>query len=136
MKSILTLSILLCLISCNSAKHPGAGNKKQKESSNSVLSDTVFRFGVSFISIGRGTDKQAKKEFNEFIQEFNATNKVNLKVEIINWGREGEVDYCFGLNELDVKSQADFISQVKGILGNSSLVKCYENETCKHPRKG
>jgi hypothetical protein len=25
---------------------------------------------------------------------------------------------------------------VKGILGNSSLVKCYENETCKHPRKG
>jgi len=136
MKSLITLCILFSLFSCNSAKNPSAGNKKQKESSNSVLSDTVFRFGVSFISIGSGTDKQAKQKFNQFIQEFNATNKINLKVEIINWGREGEVDYCFGLNELDVKSQADFISQVKGILGNSSLVKYYENETCKHPRKG
>ena len=136
MKSLISLFIVLSFFSCNSAKNSRTLCKKQKESVNAVLSDSVFRFGVSFISIGGGIDRQAKQKFDQYIEEFNSLNKVNLKIEIIKWGREGEVDYCFSLNELDAKLQEKFISEVKNQFNASSLVKIYENETCKHPRKG
>ena len=136
MKSLISLCIALSFFSCKSAKNPRTIREKHIEYVNDVLSDSVFRFGVSFISIGSGTDRQAKQKLDQYIEEFNSSNKVNLKIELVKWGREGEVDYCFSLNELDAKLQEKFISEVKNLFNASSLVKIYENEPCKHSRKG
>ena len=131
MKSLISLFIALSFFSCNCAKNSRTLCKKQKESVNAVLSDSVFRFGVSFISIGGGIDRQAKQKFDQYIEEFNSLNKVNLKIEIIKWGREGETDYCVKLSQLNSDEQAKFISSIKEIIKTSKLVRYSENTTCK-----
>jgi hypothetical protein len=48
------------------------------------------------------------------------------------WGREGEVDYCIDLNNLDAEKQNVFLLQTKEILIQSQLVHIVENAPCKH----
>ena len=60
---------------------------------------------------------------------------MQLSYETTNWGREGEVDYCFKLTELDKKKQKLFIIETKEILKTSSLVRYKENITCRQNKK-
>lgn len=74
------------------------------------MPDTIYRLSVSFISIGAGIDRKAKPQYSKYIIEFAQKNKIKLNCEIVNWGREGEVDYCFELTELDEKQQELFLT--------------------------
>ena len=65
--------------------------------------ESSYPVTVSFYSIGEGTDGSAITRFKEFILEFNTKESVLLAYETNPWGREGEVDYCFKLEELDGK---------------------------------
>ena len=56
---------------------------------------------------------------------------MKLNYETTNWGREGEVDYCLKLAELDKKKQELFITEIKEILKNSALVRFKENTLCR-----
>ena len=123
--------ILLMAIACNSGK-------KITENSTAkytVLPDSIYRFNVSFISIGSGTDSKAKQQFNDFITQFNNNNKVTITPEIVNWGREGETDYCLKLNGLNSELQNKFIADAKELLKNSKLIRYKENSVCKSKRK-
>ena len=62
-------------------------------------------------------------------------NNVKIISEISQWGREGDVDYCFKLTELNILQQDKFIKEAKELLNSYSLVKFYENTTCKRKRK-
>ncbi len=136
MKKIILFSLLLfTLIAC---KHPkkAAVNKpaEQQTSQAVVLPDSIYRFTVSFISIGAGTDHKAKEKFNQFILQFNEKNKVTILVETANWGREGETDYCLKLSELNKQQQDQFIVETKEVLKSSTLVRYTENSMCRHKR--
>ena len=65
-------------------------------------------------------------------------NKKKTGIEIastaVPWGREGEVDLCYLLDELDNEAQASFVAEVKERLSYRSLVQFAENETCQHKR--
>jgi hypothetical protein len=61
---------------------------------------------------------------------YNKENKVELKVETFPWGREGEIDYCLKLSELNNQQQVKFIADTKEVLKKSELVRYYENRTC------
>jgi len=126
----ISISILLA-IACNSAK-------KTTESSTSktiTLPDSIYRFNISFISIGNGIDSKAKQQFNEFITQFNSNNKVAITPEIVNWGREGEIDYCLKLADINNDLQIKFITETKELLKSSKLVRYKENSTCRQKRK-
>jgi hypothetical protein len=97
--------------------------------------DSIYRFNVSFISIGSGTDSKAKQQFNDFITQFNNNNKVTITPEIVSWGREGETDYCLKLNDLNIELQNKFIADTKELLKNSKLIRYKENTVCKPKRK-
>ena len=132
MIKIITISIGLILsIACNSTKKTTENNSIKAI----VLPDSIYRFNVSFISIGSGTDSKAKQQFNEFITQFNNNNKVAIKPEITSWGREGEKDYCLKLNDLNQELQNKFIVDTKELLKASKLVRYYENSTCRQKRK-
>lgn len=132
MKNLIFLITIITLFACNSAKKV---TDKTTTTQNTITTDTNYRFSVSFISIGGGTDKKAKQQYDHYITEYEQKNKVKLNYETTNWGREGEVDYCFKLVELDKKKQELFITETKEILKSSSLVRYKENMTCRQKKK-
>lgn len=132
MIKIISISIsILLAIACNSTKKTTENNTTKAI----VLPDSIYRFNVSFISIGSGTDGKAKQQFNEFITQFNISNKVTITPEIVNWGREGETDYCLKLADLSNDLQTKFINDTKVLLKSSKLIRYKENSTCRQKRK-
>lgn len=99
-------------------------------------SDMKYRFNVSFISIGSGVDYKAKDKYDAFVLDFAKRNgNVKLKHETSPWGREGEVDYCFSLSELNARQQGAFVQESKALLKDNKLVQFAENVVCKKGRK-
>lgn len=134
----------LVLFGCSSSKHTentsGTSTRGDTAASLSpamplLLPDSIYRFTVSFISIGSGIDHQAREEFMGFIKQFGEQNSVTIRTEKSSWGREGESDYCMKLAELSSDLQEQFITQVKDILKNSKRVRYRENSTCRAGRK-
>jgi hypothetical protein len=99
---------------------------------DSAAGPEKFRLIVSFISIGMGTDRKAAEVFQGYLNEYR--EKTHKKIERIAapWGREGEVDYCFRLDELSPAEQAEFISGLRDRLSFSELVQFAENEICSN----
>jgi len=93
-----------------------------------------YRLIISFISIGEGPDFNAKTGLDRIITEWEKQKGTTLKQEQFPWGREGEVDYCFQLAELNAADQQSFVKDVKSTLGTSKLVQISENQPCMHKR--
>ncbi len=132
MKKIIALPLSFVLFfACSSSKKP-IENKSKKDVLQSFLPDSIYRFNVSFISIGSGIDHKAKEQFVQFIQQFDEKNNVKINKEITHWGREGETDYCLKLNELNKQQQEQFIKETKALLKNSTRVRYNENSICRY----
>ena len=132
MKGLFFFIAIIALFACSSAKKT---NDKKTTTQNIITIDTNYRFSVSFISIGEGTDKKAKQIFEQYLEESQKKNNEKLIYKPVNWGREGEVDYCFMLTELDKEKQELFITETKEILKSSSLVRFRENAICRQKKK-
>ncbi|MEX2364687.1 MAG: hypothetical protein WD597_13735 [Balneolaceae bacterium] len=132
---IYLLAIVALAVSCNSTKNATDKNTTVSTAQNTNMPDTIYRLSVSFISIGAGTDKKAKQQYDQYIIQYEQKNKIKLNYEIVNWGREGEIDYCFKLSELNKNQQDQFVTETKEILKSSSLVRFKENTTCRQKRK-
>lgn len=130
MKKYLFILPFLALAACHNAKktHVDQPVSTEQETGN-------MRFIVSFISIGSGTDREAIRQFEAYVLKFEEKNKVKLNVQKTNWGREGEIDYCFKLSEVKAKQQEAFIEETKELLKNSTRVRYMENSPCKNPGK-
>lgn len=138
MTNLISLFAIVTLFACNSNKK--VTNKTIPASTistteNTITTDPNYRFSVSFISIGAGIDKKAKQQYDQYIKEYEQKNKVKLNYETTNWGREGEIDYCFKITELDKQKQELFVIETKEILKISSLVRYKENTTCRKNKK-
>lgn len=86
-----------------------------------------FRLVISFISIGEGTDLNAATDLNSFISRFESQTGKSIAYIMIPWGREGEVDCCFEMNELDQITQSKFIADVKAAFSGRKLIQITEN---------
>lgn len=98
--------------------------------------ENSYRFIISFISIGEGTDRNAKQILDSVLAEWETRKDQIMKInfETVPWGREGEVDFCFLLKELNDKEQIQFITGVKERFKGHQLVQFAENEPCRHKR--
>ncbi len=133
MRYLLIPIVFLCLMACKNSEK--ANKEESKVTSLTVNSDSICRFQVSFISIGSGPDRQAKKRFNEFITDFNRLNMLSNTHKVVNWGREGEQDYCFSFLGINPEVQEKFISESKLLFTDNSLVKCFVNSPYLHTPK-
>lgn len=117
----------------NAPVSDAAETAPDKQTQAQSLKDMKYRFIVSFISIGEGTDRNAKAVFETVLQKWQDKGQ---KIDYISapWGREGEVDFCFPLAELSESEKGLFISEMRERLKSSSLVQFFENETCRHIR--
>lgn len=91
----------------------------------------LFRFTVSFISKGAGTDYQLREKFDGFITDFELRNKIKINVSKASWGREGEIDYCFDLSALNKELTDKFIAESKAVLSSSDRINIGENTHCR-----
>lgn len=113
--------------SCKSNSSSKTSIKMTKIIENKEVNNK-YKLVISFYSIGGGTDGTYIRKFNEFVENYNP--KPNAI--ITPWGREGEIDYCFTLNELSTKQKKDFINQVRELLKDCKLVHINENAPCVH----
>lgn len=116
-----------------STKKKQAETVKTSTNSNQASGDT-YRFIVSFISKGSGIDSKTNEKFTKFVAEFEQKKGLVLSKDIINWGKEGESDYCFKLSELNANEQITFINESKSLLEESDLVITEENKISKHKK--
>jgi len=90
-----------------------------------------FRFTVSFISKGAGTDYQIRQKYDAFITDFETRNKTKIAVNKASWGREGEIDYCFDMSNNNKEETDKFIAESKALLAASDRINIGENTTCR-----
>lgn len=144
-KLLSTYLILMAFTSCkshekqtDSKKNDNNTEKNKVTNSNKNASQQInensFRFIASFYSKGQGIDGNTLENYIKFLKEFEITKGSSLNYEIVNWGREGETDYCFKLSSLNTNEQEQFIIDSKNILRHSELVYTSENTLCKHKK--
>jgi hypothetical protein len=121
--------------SAATAADPGDQTGKLANPNDVPPITTTYRFTISFISIGAGIDHTAKTKYDQFVIDFGKRNKVKLAHEVVGWGREGEVDYCFKLAELKELQQAAFVKESKALVNGNELVQTKENANCRIKRK-
>jgi hypothetical protein len=117
------IALTLFSLSCKS--------KKTTVVSNDVsVSDKVVKYRViiSFISKGAGTDSK----LNENITNYIAAQSKHPANVVLKWGREGENDQCYLLNELTKEEQKTFVAGLKKIVNGSDMVLIVENSAALH----
>ncbi len=132
MKTLFFLASLasLACMSCKAKKE----TLKTTESTATSVANTpdapiAFRLIVSFISKGAGTDYEKKAAFLSYVD----SHAKKPAYKIINWGREGETDYCFNLAELTAKKDLiTFIEDIKKIAAGTDMLIISENAECTH----
>ena len=93
-----------------------------------------YRVIISFISIGEGPSLTGHDKLQNFLNFQNENTEKNLKCDTIPWGREGEVDYCFTLEELSEGEQENFMGELRRSLEGDELIRIEENTVCRHIR--
>lgn len=107
-------------------------------SSNKAQGDTVpavYRLAVSFISFGAGTDPDARPMLDNYVQQFMDATSKRIVYDAIPWGREGETDVCFTLDNLTPEEQTRFINGVRETFKGRELVRVEENKKNNYRRR-
>ncbi len=129
---VLSMVLLFTSAACSMSKKAELNQSVTAE--NNVTNDSNYRFVVSFISFGSGIDRKAKSQYELFLKDFELKNNVTISYEKKYWGREGEVNFCFSLNELNKTEQESFILESKNLLANSNRVRLKETNS-QEPKK-
>ena len=64
-----------------------------------------------------------ERTFKKYVEDFEQKHHAKLAWGETPWGREGETDYCFGLNMLSAHKKAQFIKGLKKLLINAPQVR-------------
>jgi hypothetical protein len=149
MKKYFFLPVLFLFASCagtspasndktgtNEGKKTGYGTTEEtgKDDAQKVpAGDKIsYRLIVSFYSKGEGPDSKAMDICQTYISDYETRNRLKVSYDKIGWGREGEVDYCFHLDNLGPDAQSSFIIQLRELLIQSQLVHIDENTVSIH----
>ena len=121
-------SLIIIVSSCCNVKKNTA-NSNEITVNKGDLNEGFFI--VSFFSPGNGIDVEMKNNYLELIN----TNYPDLSFSSIRWGREGEIDFCFSLDELTKKQKQKFIQESRNFLSKSKKVNVYESKACREAKK-
>jgi hypothetical protein len=90
-----------------------------------------IRLLVTFASIGAGIDPNGKTMLDEYINSFKEKSGKLVKYGTLAWGREGEYDCEFSLNELNLNEQTDFLKGLKKLFEGNQLIQIEENKSSR-----
>ncbi len=98
----------------------------------SEATNDTYRFIASFYSVAAGPEADQIQKFETFLADYSQKIGRHIEVKEVNWGREGEVDYCLQLSEIASFDQEKFIAEAKSALRNATRVNFSENAPCKN----
>ena len=64
MKKIFYLLVIASLVACHSTKNIS------DTSNSTTTTENIYRFSVSFVSIGEGIDLKAKLEYEQYVSQY------------------------------------------------------------------
>jgi len=138
MRALLIIAALLSTLACHSSKKAGSASASnmeegkpdtQKEQSPQLAKN--IRLIVTFASIGAGIDPNGKTMLDDFINSFKEKSGKLVKYGTLAWGREGEFDCEFSLNELNLNEQTDFVKGLKKQFEGNQLIQVEENKSSR-----
>ncbi len=126
-------------IACNSSKKASSITITEVEESKQAEQTEMppasmeknIRLVVTFASIGAGIDPNGKTMLDGYINSFKAKSGKLVKYGTLAWGREGEYDCEFSLNELNLNEQTDFIKGLKKLFEGNQLIQIEENKSSR-----
>ena len=127
LKSLLLTFLITLSISCKNRK-PKSTIIEAATQTDTKSDSLQIRLVVVFISIGEGTDQEAIGKLNTYVDEFNRDYQVKALNVQMPWGREGEVDNCFKLDNFSPNQQDKFIAGVMELFKGNKLVQIQENQ--------
>lgn len=108
-------------------------SKVAKGDQTGNAADSTVAFVVSFYSAGAGIDRGMPEKLKAYVDIFGKKINKQVAYDESHWGREGEVDYCFGLKGLTDVQIVEFKKGVKDVLKEAPQVNYLENQPChKH----
>ncbi|MES2838289.1 MAG: hypothetical protein V4667_12240 [Bacteroidota bacterium] len=119
-------TLILCLLSVSAFSQSRKDKKKAK---------VITKYSLSFVSKGEGYDAVAKQEVGKFIKEYEIKKDVILRYFEIPWGREGEFDLCFNLDNMSKSIRKDFVNKMNKFIEKYPLVQGITNEPCRSNRE-
>lgn len=119
------VSLSLASVACKSSKNAGSS---QAGETTSAATEQTYRLIVSYSSKGAGTNAEKREALLKYV----ASHPKKPVYKEVLWGREGETDYCFTLNELSKKEQVSFVEEVRKMMAGSDRVLLSENAVCPH----
>jgi hypothetical protein len=133
---ILLIVAIFFTIACHSSKKATSSTINEVEDSKQAeqkeMSPTSteknIRLVVTFASIGAGIDEKGKTMLDGYINSFKEKSGKLVKYGTLAWGREGEYDCEFSLNELNLNEQTDFVKGLKKLFEGNQLVQIEENK--------
>ncbi|MFM2156566.1 MAG: hypothetical protein RL516_1315 [Bacteroidota bacterium] len=133
---ILLIAAAFFTIACHSSKKASSSTINEVEDSKQAeqkeMSPTSteknIRLVVTFASIGAGIDEKGKTMLDGYINSFKEKSGKLVKYGTLAWGREGEYDCEFSLNELNLNEQTDFVKGLKKLFEGNQLIQIEENK--------
>ncbi len=114
----------------NTSNTTTTAQNNNSSTANKTQGDTasICRLNVSFFSIGTGTDAEARPMLDKYVQQFMDATSKRIVYDAIPWGREGEMDMCFTLDNLSPEEQTRFINGMRDTFKGHELVRVEENK--------
>jgi len=123
MKYILLITITAFSMSCKNTKKVSANTVES--STTEISKQTKVKEGgltVSFISLGAGVDLKIKTKVDDAISAFEKSNSIKIVYEREAWGREGEFNYNFDLENLSTSQKEELHKILKETIGTTNMV--------------
>jgi hypothetical protein len=95
----------------------------QKDAYNNIV--------ISFYSVGEGINANAIDTIENFIAEYSKKINKAIPYSKISWGREGEVDFCISLAEIEGEQKRIFVQETRRLARQYEHINFYENHPCR-----
>ena len=133
MKNLTLIVMAFCTIvftDCKTkSKATGSSSAANEKSAADAGTKVSCRLAVSFYSIGSGINGAKYDEVKSYIDK----HAGKPGYELIPMGREGEVDICLSLKEMNNSEQKEFIKEIKKLTEGADRVRVSENvERTRH----
>ena len=135
MRNLVTAGLIF-IAACNPSKKAGSvvvteveeSQRAEQTEKPPIQNQKKLRLVVTFASIGAGIDPNGKSSMDSYINSFKEKSGKTVKYGMLAWGREGEFDCEFTLNELNLNEQAEFVRGLKKQFEGNQLIQIEENK--------
>src|SRR5437868_7499783 len=114
-----------------SATQPAPAAPSETSDEVQAKKDALNNIVISFYSIGAGVNTRAVESIEKFIGEYSTKTGKSIPYSKVAWGREGEVDFCISLVELQGEQKRIFVQETRRLARQYEQVNFYEDHPCR-----